>query len=90
MIHVKCTHQSMPIGGTLSTEVREAVPIVDRTLVVLRHMFSHTTMTTVMAHHLDWLILTLDQSSTEPLTIICGMMGQVITNCCSYSQQEST
>ena len=55
MTHVKCTHPSMPISRTLSTEVRETVPIVDRMQVVFLtcQVFPQSTITTVMAHNLD-------------------------------------
>ena len=79
----------MPIIETLSTELREAVPTVGIIQVVFIFLLGQKTTSTVMAHNLDWLILTMDQSSTLAVTIMCGKMRQEVS-CCSYSQREST
>ena len=58
---VKCTHQSMPIIMTLSTELRVAVATVGGIhLVAFKWVSTQKNMSTVMAHNLNWLILTLD------------------------------
>ena len=90
-VPVWCTHQSMPIKRVLSTEQRGQVPTVGtiRHTVFLNLMYGQKTISTVMAHHLNWLILTLDQSSTLSVTIMCGLLGHWAVSCCSYFQQES-
>ena len=57
-------------------------------LVTLKEVSAQNVSSTVMAHNLDWLILTLDQSSTVAVPIMCGPLGGM-GNCCSYSPQES-
>ena len=60
----------MPIIEILSTDLRETVPTVE-TIQILYLLHGQRTTSTVMAHNLDWLILTLDQGSTLPVTILC-------------------
>ena len=68
--HVRCTHQSMPIVVTLSTELRVPVPTVGGI-----HQVNIIITSTVMVHNLSWLILTLDKSSTRSLIITSGLTG---------------
>ena len=83
-VHVRCTHQSMPIVMTLSPELRVPVPTVGGIHLVI---FQETT-SIVMEHSLNWLIPTLDKSSIRAVNIISGVLV-VMGNCCSYSPQES-
>ena len=88
-VHVRCTHVSMPIMMTLSVEFRASVPTVGGIhLVPFKEVGIQNTTSIVMEHNSYWLIPTLDESSTSPMTIMCGVVG-VANNCCSYSPLES-
>ena len=80
--------ESMPIIQTTSPELRLPVPTVGTIHSVLA--WAVKTTSTVMAHNLDWLILTLDKSSTVAVITTSGVLRQSQDSCCSCSQQEST
>ncbi len=52
-VHVRCTHQSMPLGMTLSTELRVSVPTVGGIKVVFRRECLQNNMPIVMVPNLD-------------------------------------
>ena len=57
---VRLTHQDMPISLILFIAVRGTVPTVEIIHIIFTTMFTQKIMYIVMAHNLDWLILTLD------------------------------
>ena len=72
---VRCTHQSMlsivlVVLPVHMSHLRDPVPTV---CTSMGHTTVHITPI-VMVHHLDWLILNLDQSSTITVTIIFGII----------------
>ena len=83
-------HQSMLITRTLSVELRDLVQTVGGTQLIFNFQFVQKTTLIAVVHTFNWLILTWDQSSIVRVTIMCGLLGQVVVSCCSYSQQKST
>ena len=69
---VRCTHQSMLsiVLVLYTSDLTDPVPTVWK---YMGHTTVHITPI-VMVHHLDWLILNLDQSSTIAVTIMFGIM----------------
>ena len=87
-VHVRSIHQSTLFMGIRSWEMRGTMPTAEVILLVFLLVFPQNNTSTVMAHNLDWLILTLDQSNTVAASIMCGLLGPAVVSCCTYSQQE--
>ena len=88
-VHVRSTQQSMHIIKTMSTTMTALVSTVGGIHMVIRQVFTQKTIFTVTGYNFNRLTLTLDQSSTVPVTIMCGLLRQGVVSCCLYSQQES-
>ena len=78
LLLARCTaHQSMPIVMTLSPELRVQEPTVGgiQYMMAFQQVFIQRTTSTVMAYNLNWLIITLEKSNAEMVTVICGVLG---------------
>ena len=59
------------------------------TKVLFQQKLGQKIMSTVRAHNLDWLILTLDQSNTVEVTVMFGFLGRPVYSCYSNFKHKS-